>query len=122
MHEAVARRVREREELISRAGVYAEALAERVQPQAVVGSVARGDFNVWSDIDVVVVAPELPERAPDRGMVLIADAPAGVQPVGFTREEFAAALAKGNPLVREAVEVGVVVAGTLPRAVTDADP
>lgn len=32
----------------------------------VFGSVARGDFNLWSDIDVLVVADNLPERWLDR--------------------------------------------------------
>ena len=43
-------------------------LSERLPVQAVMltGSVARGDFNVWSDIDVVVVAESLPERLRDR--------------------------------------------------------
>jgi predicted nucleotidyltransferase len=78
---------------------------------AVVGSVARGDFNVWSDVDVVVVAEGLPERAPDRGLLLVTDAPGRVQPVGFTPEELAMALRRGNPLAREAVTSGVVLSG-----------
>jgi hypothetical protein len=77
---------------------------------AVVGSVARGDFNVWSDVDVVV-AEEVPERMPDRAALLTADAPGRVQPVGFRPDEFDAARRKGNRLAREASEAGVVMAG-----------
>ena len=69
-----------------------------VTAAAIVGSVARGDFNVWSDVDVVVVAEDLPRRMPERMALLTAGAPPGVQPVGFTRGEFDAALAKGNPV------------------------
>lgn len=77
----------------------------------VVGSVARGDFNVWSDVDVVVVAEGLPYRTPDRGALLAQGAPGGVQPVGFTPEEFRSAVEGGNPLAREALERGEVLRG-----------
>jgi hypothetical protein len=78
---------------------------------AVVGSVARGDFNVWSDVDVIVVAGGMPDRTPDRGSLLLADALGGVQPVGFTPEEFERAWTKRNALVHESVEHGVALEG-----------
>ena len=113
MSEVVARRVRERGRLIELARDYVDGLSARlpVVAAAVVGSVARGDFNVWSDVDVVIVAEGLPERAPDRGAVLAADAPAGVQPVGFTPAEFQAAWKRRSPLAREATAVGVILRG-----------
>jgi predicted nucleotidyltransferase len=73
--------------------------------------VARGDFNVWSDVDVLIIADDLPARAPDRSELLLADAPSRVQPVGFTREEFARALRRGNPLALEAASRGVSLRG-----------
>ena len=113
MAEVLASRRREQERLIELARSYAERLSVRVPlaAAAVVGSVARGDFNVWSDVDVVVVAEPLPTRSPERSGLLLEDAPAGVQPVGFTPEEFEAAWRARNPLVREAVGLGVVLAG-----------
>ncbi len=77
----------------------------------VVGSVARGDFNVWSDIDVIVIADALPDSALDRQTLFLDCVLPGVQPVAFTPGEFTAALAKGNRLAREALESGVVLAG-----------
>jgi hypothetical protein len=111
--DVLAERRREREGLIELARTYVEQLSTRlaVEAAAVVGSVARGDFNVWSDVDVVVVADGLPVRAPDRNGLLLADAPARVQPVGFTRRELAEALRRDNPLAREAVDGGVVLVG-----------
>lgn len=108
-----ALRRRQREELLSLARRYVRALERRIPVVAalVAGSVARGDFNVWSDVDVVVVAEGLPPRAPERGKLLAADAPGGVQPVGYTPEEFRAALERGNPLVVEALSQGIVLAG-----------
>lgn len=111
MHEIAERRRRERDQLVDAARRYATELAGRVElvRAVVAGSVARGDFNVWSDIDVVVVAEELPSRASDRAALLLEDAPAWLQPVGYTPGEHARELERGNPLLVEAVEAGVVV-------------
>ena len=113
MADVLAERRFERERLIALAREYVDRLSKRVpvEAAAVVGSVARGDFNVWSDVDVLVVAEGLPERAPERMALLLADAPVGVQPVGFTRIELEQARRKGNPLVREAAERAVVLLG-----------
>ena len=109
--EVLDRRKRQRDALIARAAEYAETLCARVPliRVTVAGSVARGDFNVWSDVDVVVMASDLPARAPERGALLLAGAPARVQPIGFTPEEHAEQLRRGNRLVVEAAELGVVV-------------
>jgi hypothetical protein len=111
--DVLAERRRERERLIAIAREYVERLRARLPVEAavVVGSVARGDFNVWSDIDVLVVAEGLPERAPDRSGFLLENAPTGVQPVGFSRSELESALAKRNRLAEEALEHGVVLLG-----------
>ena len=113
MADALTARRLERERLIALAREYVERLSARltVEAAAVVGSVARGDFNVWSDVDVLVVVDGLPERAPDRAALLLADAPAGVQPVGFTPRELEQARGKRNPLVLEADTRGVVLVG-----------
>jgi predicted nucleotidyltransferase len=103
----------ERAELIASAAVYVERLRSglEVVAAAVAGSVARGDFNVWSDVDVVVVARGLPERAVDRAGLLLEHAHARVQAVGYTPEEFAAAVRRGDRLACEAKERGVVLVG-----------
>lgn len=111
--DAIAERRRERERLLGLARSYVDRLGERIDIEAavIVGSVARGDFNVWSDVDVLIVAEGLPARAPDRAATLLADAPPGVQPIGWSRAELIAAWEKGNPLAREAATGGVVVVG-----------
>lgn len=113
MADALAERAEEQKRLIELARRYVERLSVRLPlaAAAVVGSVARGDFNVWSDVDVVLVADELPPRVPDRGRLLAEDAPGGVQPVGFTPQEFAKALERRNPMALEATTIGVVVVG-----------
>jgi predicted nucleotidyltransferase len=119
MAEALEARARERERLIALARRYGEGLAARLQVLAVVvvGSVARGDFNLWSDVDVVVVATGLPARALDRATVLLSDAPPGVQPVGFLPGEFRDAVRRGNAMAREALSIGIKVVGDVERVV-----
>lgn len=113
MARAIERRRRELEELRDLARDYVRALGRRIplSAAAIAGSVARGDFNVWSDVDVVIVSDALPERVPDRGLVLAQDAPPRVQPVGYTTAEFERAHRRGDPLVHEAVETGVHLVG-----------
>lgn len=113
MAEALDDRRRERARLIDQARGYVERLSGRISlvGAAVVGSVARGDFNVWSDVDVVVIGEDLPPRIPDRASLLGEDAPAGVEPIGFTPDEFREAVSRGDPHAREAMGPGVILAG-----------
>jgi predicted nucleotidyltransferase len=113
MARALEDRRRHRDRLIGLAKEYVERLSGRIPlvAAAVVGSVARGDFNVWSDVDIVVVVEDLPQRAPDRGSLLISEARDGIQPIGFTPEEFERAWRKRNALAREAVQHGVSLQG-----------
>ena len=115
MNDILVQRRRERDELIAAARRYVDDLAGRVSVVAasVAGSVARGDFNLWSDIDVVVVAENLPAQTPDRMTVLMEEVFPRVQPVGYTIDEFRTALQKRNPLVCEAVEKGVLLVGDM---------
>lgn len=113
MHEVVARRHRERAELIATARAWAERLAARLDVRSVIvaGSVARGDFNAWSDLDVLVVAPELPDRLLDRLALLMADSPPGMQVFGYEPDELVHEWRRRNALVLDACEHGVVVHG-----------
>jgi predicted nucleotidyltransferase len=109
MKRAIEERVAERERLIGLARAHVLRLAGEldVRQAAVVGSVARGDFNVWSDVDVVVVAEGLPARTPDRLELLMADRPPRVEVMGFTPAELVEARRRRNPLVRELDSIGV---------------
>lgn len=110
------RRGDEQQALLQRARAFADGLPGSIGVRTciVFGSVARGDFNVWSDVDVLVVADGLPDRPHERIGLLLEGAPAGVQPVAWTPDEFARESARGNPIAREAVERGVVLVGRLP--------
>jgi uncharacterized protein len=71
----------------------------------VIGSVARADFNRWSDIDVLVIADRFAERVLDRLTAL-------VQPIPWTPAEWHDQLARRNPMPREALERGVWLVGS----------
>lgn len=115
-HPIVERRRSEQQDRIQCASHWAGCLSERVDLIAAVvfGSVARGDFNKWSDLDVLVIARELPPGARERLELLMADAPPGLQPVGWTPEELAARRLRGDPIARECDSVGVTVFGHVP--------
>ena len=106
------RRRAEREGLMARARQFADGLDPALGVKAVVvfGSVARGDFNVWSDVDVLVVAERLPESPLDR-LDALGLRPPAVQPVAWTPEELRRQLERGNRIAREALERGVWLVG-----------
>lgn len=115
-HPVVARRLAERAALIDVARRWAASLDEALGVVAVVvvGSVARGDFNRWSDLDVLVIAERLPASTRQRLEVLMAASPIGLQPVGWTPVELAHRARRRDPLAVEAYGAGVVVWGVLP--------
>lgn len=110
----LAERRREQQALVDLARRFVEEVRSRlpVSVAVVAGSVARGDFNLWSDVDVVlVVEAGLPPRLSERLEVVERHRPGRVQPIAFTPEEFREALRRGNRLVVEAVEAGLVLTG-----------
>lgn len=112
-HPVIERRRAERQALLDRAVTFVRSLPPSLGLRAavVVGSVARGDFNRWSDIDVVVVADHLPAGWLDR-LDALGPRPGLVQPVAWTPSEWRRQLERGNPLAREGVEAGVWLAGS----------
>lgn len=63
--------------LVAKARRYVEDLARRIplRTAVVIGSPARGDFNRWSDVDLLVVSDERPERVLDQLTLLEPRAP-----------------------------------------------
>jgi hypothetical protein len=117
-HPILERRRAEQSARIRTAADWAERLSRRLELVAAVvfGSVARGDFNKWSDTDVLVVVRDLPDGARERIELLTRDAPPGLQPVGWTPEELAARRERRDPIARECDAVGITVSGRLPGA------
>lgn len=110
------RRRVEREQRLALARAHVEQIGRRIPMTGAVvaGSIARGDFNLWSDIDVVVVSDALPAPGPAREQALAGEAAPGLELHGYTSAEFIHALERGDRLALEAVERGVLLFGTLP--------
>jgi hypothetical protein len=99
----------------------ARGFAERVKAcfekvsVVLIGSYARGDFNEWSDVDVLIVVEKAPGNPLERMDCLLerCPPPAGVEPIilslsGFMRQKHLA-----TPLYTEACGQGVVLVDDL---------
>lgn len=96
--EVVARRRRARARLVDGARALVEQLDPELDVRAVVifGSVARGDFNDTSDVDLLVIAEQLPDRATER-LEVLGTYPSIVEPVAWTPDEWRARRRHGDP-------------------------
>ncbi len=103
--EILTERKRIREEAIQKARTWAEDVPFKVTA-ILVGSYARGDFNLWSDIDVMVIA-EFNSRPVERLKNI--DYPAGFEMIPLTPKEFRRLLEKKDPLALEALSIGIVL-------------
>lgn len=112
----VERRRAEQRARIDTVAAWAEAFAAGRDVTAVVvfGSTVRGDFNKWSDIDVLVVAEDLPADWRSRMDVVMDGAPPGMQALGWTAAELTERRHRCDPIALECDRVGVVVLGALP--------
>ncbi len=115
LKEALEERQAQRLRLVDLARVYVERVASRddepirVVAAAVIGSVARGDFNASSDIDVIIVSERLPDNPLARADLLYRDVGARIEPKAFTRDEFERMVVSRNPLAVAALTEGVVL-------------
>lgn len=109
---AIARRRLEQMDLVGRARVFADGIepALGIRAAVVVGSVARGDFNLWSDIDVIVVADGFADRLLERWDQL-GERPPRVEPHPWTAGEWHQRRARRDPMITEALECGIWLRG-----------
>jgi len=103
------------------ARTYAEELRGRLgQLTAIVyGSVSRGDFNLGSDVDVLIISEGLPHHPLERMEVLYSCHEPPLEPKGYTHTEFRTLLAKSNSAVAEVLKDGIVVVDDLGLAHTN---
>lgn len=120
--EVVARRRAVRDELLDEARRFAGSLDPMIEPRfvAVFGSVARGDWNDRSDIDVLVVADGLPS-APLERLDAVGLPPSRVEVVVWSVSDWRSEHRRGNPIATEAVAQRLWLLGT-PIAVGQVHP
>ncbi|HEY9205003.1 MAG TPA: nucleotidyltransferase domain-containing protein [Candidatus Methanoperedens sp.] len=73
------------------------------------GSMARGDYNVWSDIDFLVISDRLPEHPLKRLEFLYSLTDTPIEVKGYTRVEFLKMIEKRNPLALDALMEGKII-------------
>lgn len=84
---------------------------EKLKPRLVVlfGSYARGDFTEESDIDVCIVAENLPENIFERRSLSGLYRVGNLRAVGYFPEEFLEELEKPNFFLYDVLEDGIIV-------------
>ncbi len=94
---ALGERQRARQALLEEAQAYAQRVRGALGEARVFlfGSVARGDFNLASDLDLLVVSPHLPQDPLERAHLLGRLARGREEARGLTPEEFEKLWAKG---------------------------
>ena len=107
-------RVAKLQEALKHAQSVAKCISGKLPNSAVImiGSYARGDFNKWSDIDLLVVtSSELPPN-PLRRLEVIQECITTnmpIEPVVLTVDELMKRLRKKDPLAVEAVKHGLIL-------------
>jgi len=93
LDEVIKARAEEGEGAIEDAESYVEKLIERLGAisAAVFGSYARGDFNLWSDLDVIVAPQKFKDVYFIRKCPALLDAPPKIEAICWTPEEAAKA-------------------------------
>jgi len=112
----IKERKRERDKVIEIVKNFSKELKDAFNKVTVflVGSYARGDFNVWSDIDVLIVIEDCNVGVKERyskviPILLRSREYASIEPTILCLEEFRRGVVKKNPIVIEALSNGVVI-------------
>jgi len=121
MLKALEERRKQRERFVEMARTYAEGLRRRLGKLTAIvyGSVSRGDFNLGSDVDILIISEGLPHHFLERMEVLYSCHEPPLEPKGYTHAEFRTLLAKRNPAIAEVLKDGIVVVDDLGLAHTN---
>jgi len=115
--DVVERRRLMREEVLRTARGFAERVKACFGKASVVliGSYARGDFNEWSDVDLLIVVEKALGNPLERMDYLLerCPPPSGVEPILLSLAEFMRQKQLGSPLSKEAYSQGVVLVDEL---------
>lgn len=89
MHKVLKEREKEREKAIELAKAYVSKVKAHIDIKAAVlyGSMARGDFNLGSDIDLLIISDNLPAHPLKRLELLYTEINCGLEPKGYTASE-----------------------------------
>jgi len=108
--EILRERRRERQRRIKLAREFVEEVADSIGSltAVVIGSTSRGDFNAWSDIDVVIISDIFNANPLKRFDSLIPFIKPGIEPIPLRTVDVYRLAEKKAPVVKEIVE-GIVI-------------
>ena len=111
MYMVIEEKIQKQKEFIQKAREYVIELSTKLEiiKAYVIGSVARGDFNEASDIDVVIIAKNLPKHPIERMRLLYENVPSLIEPKAYTEEEFSKLIQKKNPIAEESIKIGIKI-------------
>ena len=103
--EIVEKRIEERNKIIQEAKAYSKTLPFKCSV-LLIGSYARGDFNLWSDIDLLIVGNF--NGNPLERLKNI-DFPPGYETIMLTPEEISKMKMKNDKFITDALKDGVIL-------------
>ncbi len=103
--EIIEKRIAERNNVIKNAKEYANNLNFKCSV-FLIGSYARGDFNLWSDVDLIIIG-SFTGNPVERLKIL--DFPAGYEVIPLTLNEVIKMKNKNNKLIIDAFNEGVLL-------------
>ncbi len=100
--EVIERRRKERRRRIDLAMEFVDYLEElRPLTAIVIGSTARGDFNEWSDIDVVIISDKFPDNPLRRFDLVEKSLKPGIEPIPLRMRDLQRLIRKRAPVVED---------------------
>jgi predicted nucleotidyltransferase len=96
-------------------GTVREAVGNDVKTVILFGSIARGEANIYSDVDLAVMAPDGWDGRADLEDAVRIRLGNNCDVLVFTSEDFTRLADIGEPVVREILASGVALIGSIPR-------
>jgi predicted nucleotidyltransferase len=111
MYKFKVKRVKEQNNLFLEAEEYIKRLREVLGPisAAIYGSVVRGDFNIGSDIDIVVISDALAKDPLERMEVLFRYTQGREEPKGYRLNEFKKMIKQRHPTALGIINEGKIL-------------
>ncbi|MFQ6043385.1 MAG: nucleotidyltransferase domain-containing protein [Candidatus Poribacteria bacterium] len=83
-------------------------VGKKLQRVIVFGSYARGDYDQYSDLDIIIVCDtQLPFVERFREFHQLFQLPIAIEPLVYTPQEFEGMVKRENPFITQALEYGI---------------
>ncbi|MCD6254776.1 MAG: nucleotidyltransferase domain-containing protein [Deltaproteobacteria bacterium] len=104
--EIIKRRKRELRKRVELARGFLQSIYGYLSPMTaiIIGSTARGDFNQWSDIDLVIISDRFPENPIDRFRMVELRILPGIEPIPLRTADLMRLVEKKAPVLEDMVE------------------